>query len=41
MQLRGGNPTAKSAGVEINPPPPTTESINEAINPKHNSNDYR
>lgn len=30
----GGKPTASNAGVEISPPPPTTESTNEAIKPK-------
>ena len=29
----GGKPVHKSAGVDIRPPPPTTESINEATNP--------
>jgi len=29
----GGNPTNRSAGREINPPPPTTESTNAATNP--------
>ena len=30
----GGRPIANNAGVEIKPPPPTTESINAAIKPK-------
>ncbi|CEF81315.1 conserved hypothetical protein [Staphylococcus aureus] len=29
----GGRPIANNAGVEIKPPPPTTESINAAIKP--------
>lgn len=29
----GGSPIANSAGVEIKPPPPTTESINAAKKP--------
>lgn len=32
--VEGGSPTNISAGSEINPPPPTTESINAAKKPK-------
>lgn len=32
--IDGGKPIANNAGVEIKPPPPTTESINAAIKPK-------
>ena len=30
----GGSPVHIKAGIEIKPPPPTTESMNEAIKPK-------
>ena len=33
-----GKPKAKSAGVEINPPPPTVESIKQAMKPATNKN---
>ncbi|BCC51514.1 hypothetical protein bcgnr5414_07870 [Bacillus cereus] len=32
--LAGFNPVNNKAGKAINPPPPTTESINAATNPK-------
>ena len=35
--VEGGSPTNIRAGSEINPPPPTTESINAAKKPKRRS----
>lgn len=32
--IEGGIPVASNAGILISPPPPTTESINAAKNPK-------
>ena len=36
--VTGGSPVHISAGIEISPPPPTTESINDAIKPKNTRN---